>query len=397
MNSPLLHQVSKTARVSLPLALLVCIIFNTLWVEWAVGEGDLTSTQQQLDKITRTVQIIERKISKNLNNHDVVRKEMAKLDREIGKIHQRISGSKTKIANSKIEYNQLQAKKSQLDEALVTQGKLFKQQIVTAYTARSQSKWKLLLSQNSLQHAGRNAVIYDYIHLARVEEINRINQLAEQIRLNQLAIHAQQETLQNLLEKRAKEQAILEKVRQQKQLNQSSLEKRIQQDQANLKAEQITKQRLQKLLRKLRTKKSEGEFANNKGKLHWPVKGKIRYRFGENKAGVAGRHWSGASIQTVRGTEIHAIYPGTVVFSDWFDHYGWLMIIDHSDGYMSLYAHAEGLYKNVGDYVTQGELIAVVGDSGDVDQAGLYFEIRREGTPVDPANWCVHPKMAYSS
>ena len=102
------------------------------------------------------------------------------------------------------------------------------------------------------------------------------------------------------------------------------------------------------------------------------------------------------SIQADRGSEIQAIYPGTVVFSDWFDHYGWLVIIDHGSGFMSLYAHAEGLYKNVDDYVTQGELIAVVGDSGDVDQTNLYFEIRRQGTPVDPANWCVYPKMAYS-
>ena len=97
-----------------------------------------------------------------------------------------------------------------------------------------------------------------------------------------------------------------------------------------------------------------------------------------------------------RGSEIQAIYPGTVVFSDWFDHYGWLVIIDHGGGFMSLYAHAEGLYKNVDDYVTQGELIAVVGDSGDVDQTSLYFEIRRQGTPVDPADWCVYPNMAYS-
>ena len=64
---------------------------------------------------------------------------------------------------------------------------------------------------------------------------------------------------------------------------------------------------------------------------------------------------------------------------------------------MSLYAHAEGLYKNVGDYVTQGEVVAVVGDSGDTQQTSLYFEIRRQGTPVDPAAWCVYPKLPYSS
>jgi len=377
-------------------AFIIGLSFNLLAINPAISENDLSQTQQQLDTLTKIIDQIENNLAKNIKNHDVVRKEMGQLDREIGKLHQRIKASKIKIADSKHSYQQLQNEKERLDEELVGQGELFKQQIRSTYSARSQSKWKLLLSQSSLQDAGRNSVIYDYIHQARVKQVNHISNLAEDIKTNQLAQKQQQDTLQNLLNNQSNEQSGLEKVRIRKEKAQRELEESIQGDQNNLKQEQSNKNKLQKLLNKLTVKKSKGQFAGSTEKLNWPTKGKIKHRFGENRLGSTGLQWNGVSIQADRGSEIHAIYPGTVVFSDWFDHYGWLVIIDHGGGFMSLYAHAEGLYKNVDDYVAQGELIAVVGDSGDVGQTSLYFEIRRQGTPVDPADWCVYPKMAYS-
>ncbi|MDW3095897.1 MAG: peptidoglycan DD-metalloendopeptidase family protein [Gammaproteobacteria bacterium] len=367
-----------------------------LVVNSAFGQGDLDATQQQLDTITKIVGQIESNLAKNVKNHDVVRKEMAKLDREIGKLHQRIKDSKLKITNSKQRSVMLHEEKVLIDQALGVQANLFQQQIRSAYRARSQSKWKLLLSQSNLQDVGKNALIYDYIHQARVKQINHISGLADEIKTNQFEIKKQQETLQNLLKKQSKEQSGLEKVRIRKENAQRELENKIKSDQVNLKQERSKKKKLQKLLKKLTVKKSQGKFASNAGKLHWPTRGELKNRFGQNRQGSDGLQWSGVSIKADRGDKVHAIYAGNVVFSDWFDHYGWLVIIDHGDEYMSLYAHAEGLYKNVGENVDQGELIAVVGDSGDVDQTSLYFEIRRQGTPVDPANWCVHPNMAYS-
>ncbi len=377
-------------------ALIILLFFNLLVVNSVFGEDDLNQTQQQLDTIAKIVDQIEINLAKNVKNHNLVRKEMGQLDREIGKLHQHINDSKIKIVASQHKNQQLQKEKAQLDEALISQGELFKQQIRTTYSTRSQSKWKLLLSQNSLQDAGRNSVIYDYIHQARVEQINHISNLSDDIKSNQFALKQQQETLQNLLKNQSKEQVGLAKVRLRKENVQIELKQSIESGQNNLKQEQSKKNKLQKLLKKLTIKKPDGQFADNTGKLNWPTKGKLKHRFGDNRQGSAGLQWTGVSIKADRGTEIKAIYPGTVVFSDWFDHYGWLVIIDHGGEFMSLYAHAEGVYKNVYDYVTQGELIAVVGDSGDVGQTSLYFEIRRQGAPVDPANWCVYPKMAYS-
>ena len=373
------------------------MIFSHLQLNLAIGQENISDTQKRLNTITNNVHKIETNIAKNVKNHELVRKEMAKLDREIGHLHQQISLSESKIADSKKRFQVLQKEKQQLSDELNKQSHLFQRQVKLAYVTGQQSKWKLLLSQNSLQNVGKNGVIYDYIHQARLAEMERIHHLAQQIKQNQDQISHQQEKLESLLQQYDQEQSVLSQARAQKQQYQASLQTKIDEDKKALKDQQKQQLRLKKLLSKLTAEQPEkvkGKFAALSGQLKWPVHGKIHYKFGDKTSGT---EWNGVSILAERGSEIVAIYSGEVVFADWFDHYGWLVIVDHGDGFMSLYAHAEGLYKNVGDYVTQGEVVAVVGDSGDTQQTSLYFEIRRQGTPVDPAAWCVYPKLPYSS
>ncbi len=377
--------------------LLICIIFSHLLLNFAVCQDNITDTQKRLNSISKSIQKIEGKIAKNVKNHELVRDELDKLDREIGKLHKQISQSESRIAASKQRFSSLQEEKAHLSDELHTQSVLFQQQVKMAYLSGNQSKWKLLLSQSSIQHAGKNAVIYDYLHQARLEEMARIQHLAEQIKQNQDHITQQQANMELLLQQYDQEQSVLAAARSQKQQTQHSLQQRIEKDQQALKNEQKQQLRLKKLLSKLKAVQpanSKGKFASLTGQLTWPVTGKIHIKYGDKTSET---EWNGVSILAKRGSDIKAIYSGEVVFADWFDHYGWLLIVDHGDGFMSLYAHAEGLYKNAGDYVKQGELIAVVGDSGDAQQTSLYFEIRRQGTPVDPAAWCVNPKLPYSS
>ena len=88
------------------------------------------------------------------------------------------------------------------------------------------------------------------------------------------------------------------------------------------------------------------------------------------------------------GDEVKAISHGRVAFADWLRGYGMVIILDHGDGYMSLYGHNQSLYKETGDWVEVGETVATVGDSGGAERSGLYFEIRRNGKPTDPVRWC---------
>ena len=122
-----------------------------------------------------------------------------------------------------------------------------------------------------------------------------------------------------------------------------------------------------------------------KRKLSWPVKGRIMRSFGSRKQGYL--KWKGVLLSASIGKQVRTIHNGTILFSDWLKGYGLLTVIDHGDGYMSLYAHNQTLLKSVGDRVETGEPIALVGQSGGVDQAGLYFEIRHQGKAVNPKLW----------
>jgi septal ring factor EnvC (AmiA/AmiB activator) len=121
--------------------------------------------------------------------------------------------------------------------------------------------------------------------------------------------------------------------------------------------------------------------------MPWPVKGKPSNTFG--RARNEGKmRWQGITIPAKEGVTVRAIHHGRVVYSDWLRGSGLLLIIDHGDGYMSLYAHNQSLLRDVGEWVTAGTPISTVGSSGGRDRAALYFEIRHQGKPTNPAKWC---------
>ena len=138
-------------------------------------------------------------------------------------------------------------------------------------------------------------------------------------------------------------------------------------------------------------------FSSLKGKLPWPVKGSFLGRFGQSK-NTGDLKWNGVLIKAKLGTPVRVISHGRVAFSDWLQGFGFITIIDHGDGYMSLYGHSESLFKQTGDWVQAGEVIATVGDSGGQPISGVYFEIRSRGKPVNPSKWCSskvsHPLMS---
>jgi len=128
-------------------------------------------------------------------------------------------------------------------------------------------------------------------------------------------------------------------------------------------------------------------FGKLKGRLQWPTKGKVRALFGKPRQ--AGRvRWNGVLIQAREGKEVHSVSHGRVAYADWLRGYGLLLIVDHGDGYMSLYGHNQSLFKETGDWVEAGEVIGSVGKSGGFQQAELYFEIRHNGKPSNPVKWC---------
>jgi septal ring factor EnvC (AmiA/AmiB activator) len=131
---------------------------------------------------------------------------------------------------------------------------------------------------------------------------------------------------------------------------------------------------------------SDKPFSRLKGSLRLPVKGELMNRFGAPREG-GGVSWKGLFIRAETGSVVKAIAAGQVVFSEWLRGFGNLIILDHGEGYMSLYSNTESLYKQVGDAVQPGDVIAAVGNSGGQPDTGLYFEMRHESRPFDPMLW----------
>lgn len=132
------------------------------------------------------------------------------------------------------------------------------------------------------------------------------------------------------------------------------------------------------------------EFGQRRGRLRLPVQGEVLARFGSPRSaadGAAGPQWKGVFIRAATGTDVQAVAAGRVVFADWLRGFGNLLILDHGDGYLSVYGNNESLLKNLGDAVAAGDTIAEVGNTGGNSEPGLYFEIRFQGRPLDPLRW----------
>jgi septal ring factor EnvC (AmiA/AmiB activator) len=142
---------------------------------------------------------------------------------------------------------------------------------------------------------------------------------------------------------------------------------------------------LKRAMQKFPPADTNSAFGRLRGKLAWPVEGKLAASFGDIRAG--GMKWEGVLVSAERGSAVRAIYQGRVVYADWLPGLGLLTIVDHGDGYLSLYGHNDRLYKAAGERVAAGEPIAAAGDSGGRTRPEVYFEIRKNGRPVDPRPW----------
>ncbi|MCG8324444.1 MAG: peptidoglycan DD-metalloendopeptidase family protein, partial [Thiotrichales bacterium] len=289
----------------------------------------------------------------------------------------------------------LQEQQQQQVQQLQQKQALLAGQIRSAYMSGRSDYLKLLLNQEDPKHIGRVLAYYDYhnrqrthgIHntLHRIAEITSLEKTIQDENAALISLKTEQESqLADLHSSRTMRQSIIDKLDQ--FLDEQGLE---------LKRLQVQETELKKLLANI-GESGDGSigffediapFGTLRGALEWPIRGRILHHFGSPKKG-ANLNWQGILISAPEGTEVKAVSTGKVIFADWFKNLGLLLIIEHGDGYMSLYGHNQSLNKRQGDWVLPGEPVATVGDTGGQSLAGLYFEIRHRGKPLNPVQWC---------
>lgn len=407
-------------------------------------------TQQQLDATRQDIAELKKMLGKLQEEKSGVQKDLKSTETDIGNLEKQVEALQQELKKTEGELERLDTEKKKLQSARTEQQGLIASQARSAYQNNGREEYlKLLLNQQNPEKFARTLTYYDYLSKARMEQLRVFNETLRQLANVEKDIASQQAQLlaqsgnldsrrQELEAERDKRKAVLAKLNSDLRQRDQKLQAR-EQDQAELGkvlktieetlarqareaeearqkaliAQREAEQRRQQEALAARQAPAEapaeppkkalttlgpmvsgdgasygGAFSAARGKLPWPVNGRLLARFGDARGGDARAKWDGVMISASSGTQVRAVHGGRVVFADWLRGAGLLVILDHGNGYLSLYGHNQRLLKSAGDVVKAGEAISTVGDSGGQESAGLYFAIRQQGRPSDPAQWC---------
>jgi len=342
---------------------------------------------------------VRERISELKQSMDTAAEERDRLAGELQDLEVAIAKQRMRIADIERDQRATTSKKEKLDATLADreahlddEAEALAAQVRSAYLSGSQEKIRLLLNQRDPATLGRLMAYYNYLNEYRGENIEAV--VAEIRKLDALRgqIAAEEARLAELAKARYAELTRLNGSQEERSALLVKLRERIQREGVEVERLAAQEKDLTRLIAELSSIlsdypiSSEEPFSEHKGKLTWPVAGSLLHDFGQPRGGPSMK-WNGVVLETRRGTEVRAIYHGRVAFADWLAGMGLLVIVDHGEGYMTLYGYNETILKNAGDWVAPGDVIATVGDSGGQSEAGLYFELRSGTRPVNPRLW----------
>ena len=355
--------------------------------------GELTEVKE------RELEDVRERISQLKTSMDASAAERDRVTAELQEAEIAISEQRMRLKQVERQQRSAMARKQELEDDLnVREAHLDAEstalaaQVRAAYMSGSQEKIRLLLNQRDPATLGRLMAYYRYLNDYRAENIESVVEEIRKLEAVKSQIAAEGARLDELARTRYAELTRLNRSQEERTSLLTSLREKIDsegQEVGRLAAQEKDLTRLIAELTSILSDypiSSEEPFSAHKGKLTWPVAGTLLHDFGQPRVGGSIK-WNGVVLAAPRGREVRAVYHGRIAFADWLAGMGLLVIVDHGDGYMTLYGYNETILKNTGDWVAPGDVIATVGDSGGQSQASLYFELRRGKQPVNPRHW----------
>ncbi|MFZ3203295.1 MAG: murein hydrolase activator EnvC [Pseudomonas sp.] len=409
---------------------LLALIFLACLLTPAFAD-EKADAQKQLEAARSDVAELKKLLEKLQQDKSGVQKDLRKTETEMGELEKQVKELQKSLKDGEVEIQRLDQEKKKLHDARLEQQRLIGIQARAAYQSGRQEYLKLLLNQQNPEKFSRTLTYYDYLSEARMEQLATFNETLRQLaNVEQDIVNQQNQLLEQkssldarteqLAQARKERQLALAKLNQEYSARDHKLKAR-QQEQAQLarvlktieatlarQAREAEQARQRALIAAREQQRSStaaasnsgsgplvssgstygGPFAQARGKLPWPVDGRLVARYGTPRGADARTKWDGVLIGASAGSQVRAVHGGRVVFADWLRGAGLLVILDHGNGYLSLYGHNQSLLKDAGDVVNAGDPIATVGTSGGQDTPALYFAIRQQGRPSDPAQWC---------
>jgi len=355
------------------------------------GETEARKAEAELATVRAEIERVTREVSAEQVERDRLTKELRSAEISVGEARDQWLEVRRQRAADAARRSALAAEQKQREGELADNRAALAGQMRAAYSIGRQEPLKLLLNQKDPSVAPRMFAYYGYFGRARADQIKLIEDDVTRIAELEGELEAEDQKLAELEKEQRARLDALETAREKRSHVLASLEVQSHTRAQNLERLRAQQSGLEKLLRELRSALArypvEGNdaFTRLRGKLSWPVSGHLIARYGDARAG--GVRWDGVLVATERGNPVKAVCQGRVIYADWLPGLGLLAIVDHGDGYLSLYGHNEKLLKAVGEEVAAGDTIAAAGDSGGSSRPELYFEIRKAGKPVDPRPW----------
>jgi murein hydrolase activator len=368
--------------------LLVCLPLP------GASQSEEEKTRAQLQQLQRDIKRISSEISSASKRKNTLQQQLRQAEVQLGTLQRDIGENQRAMTANRKELSSLERQRAELEQARDQQQARIALELKTAWQLGQQGQVKVLLNQESPHTVARAMAYYRYFFQARNQLVAGYRETLQQLQELELRIA---DTLQQLEHQQItleKQQQSLVAAQQNRATALANLSASISDKGAQLQQLQQNQKELESLLKAiekavvdLQVPDNYQAFKSARGKMPWPVQGKPSNQFGRPR-NEGKMRWQGVTIPAREGTSVKAIHHGRVVYADWLRGSGLLLIIDHGDGYMSLYAHNQSLLREVGEWVTAGTPISTVGSSGGQEQTALYFEIRHQGKPANPALWC---------
>jgi septal ring factor EnvC (AmiA/AmiB activator) len=348
--------------------------------------------ERELEDVRDQISELKESMDQSAASRDQVTGELQVAEVEISEKRIRLKELQRERDFSTKRKAELDEKIAQREAELGRETGQLSEQVRAAYMSGSQERVKLLLNQRDPATLGRLLSYYEYFNDFRASNIQVVNGHIAELATLRSQVAAEEARLVGLAKQRYGELTKLNTAQETRQSLLTRLKGRMATESKEIEQLAAQEKDLTRLIDELTSIlsdypiSSENPFSEHKGRLTWPVAGTLLHDFGQPR--VSDRlKWNGVVLAAPRGREVRVVYHGRVVFSDWLAGLGLLVIVDHGEGYMTLYGYNETTMKNAGDWVAPGDVIATVGDSGGQARSALYFELRKGTQPLNPRQW----------
>ncbi len=377
-----------TGSAILAVVLMLMVLILMAGAGYSSANTDQTDTKAELQTLSHDIQQMKKMLETLNKARTEAQQQVQKNDTSISTLQKEVRTIEQRLKEGQGEIKKLQSRQTTLTAKSSKQKDQIARNLRSMYLTRSEGRLKLLLNQKNPEDISRQMVYLEHLQNAHFRAIQSFESTITELS----SVEKQQQKLvtelsrQKVILEKKNEILIQKKAERHKQLVMISRKRR--QGGRELNEMENQKKQLEEVLAQLTSRSLSGSrpFNDLRGKMPWPVKGKVLFGYNQERPDTRMR-WNGVFIEASPGSPVKAVHDGRVIFSDWMRGYGLLTIVDHGNDFLTLYAHNQTVLKGEGDIVLAGEPLAHSGQTGGQSRTGVYFEVRKNGRPQNPGKW----------